>query len=118
MSVPGLEEGQLAELSSIKTRLKEINEELTGDDILPRYEGQPRMSLKGRTDLIIGSLWSTTSGPTGTYERAYEEAHATFGKVLAELRQVHERTQALEDRLEKEGAPYTPGRMPVWKEGR
>jgi hypothetical protein len=118
MSVTGLDESQLTELSSIKERLKEINEELVGDDILPRYEGQARMSLKGRTDLIIESLWTTTSGPTGTYERAYEEAHATFGKVLSELRQVHQRTQAVEDQLEREGAPYTPGRMPVWEDER
>jgi photosystem II stability/assembly factor-like uncharacterized protein len=115
MSVPKLEENQLAELSSIKAGLKEINDELTGDDLLPRYEGQARMSLKGRTDLIVGSLWVTTSGPTGTYQRAYEEAHAAFGKVLSELRKLHERTQAFEDRLEREGAPYTPGRMPVWE---
>jgi len=118
MSTPKLDESQLAELSSIKARLKEINEELNGDDLLPRYEGQARMSLKGRTDLIVGSLWSTTSEPTGTYERAYDEAHATFGKVLAELRSVHDRTRAFEDQLERSGAPYTPGRMPVWEEGK
>jgi hypothetical protein len=116
MSVPALDGERLAELSAIRARLKEISQELTGDEILPRYEGQARMSLKGRTDLIIESLWSTTSGSTGTFERAYEEAHATFGKVLAELRQAHERTMALEDALERAGAPYTPGRMPVWEE--
>jgi len=116
MSVSGTSEGQLAELSSIKARLKDINEELVGDELLTRFEGQARMSLKGRTDLIIGSLWSTTSGPTATYERAYDEAHATFGTVLAELKVVHERAQAFQDQLERQGAPYTPGRMPVWKD--
>ena len=118
MSAPGLDQSQLAELSSIKARLKEINDELVGDDLLTKYEEQARMSLKGRTDLIIGSLWSTTSRPTATYERAYEEARATFGNVLAELRKVHERTQAFEAQLEREGAPYTPGRMPVWEDAR
>jgi len=116
MSVTNVEESRLAELSSIKARLKALNEELNGDELLPRYEGQARMSLKGRTDLIVESLWGTTSGPTGTYQRAYEEARASFGKVLAELRTVHEQTQAFEDRLEREGAPYTPGRMPVWED--
>jgi hypothetical protein len=82
------------------------------------YEGQARMSLKGRTDLIVGSLWSTTAGPTGTYQRVFEEARAAFGKVLADLRTVHARAQAFEDRLEKQGAPYTPGRMPVWEDAR
>jgi len=36
--------------------------------------------------------------------------------VLADLRAVHDRTQAFETRLEQAGAPYTPGRMPVWVE--
>ncbi|HEX7880936.1 MAG TPA: glycosyl hydrolase [Candidatus Eisenbacteria bacterium] len=115
MSVPTHDGAQLAELSAIKARLKEINEELTGDNILTKYEGQARMSLKGRTDLIVESLWSTTAAPTGTFERAYTEAHASFGNVLAELRQVHDRTRALEDALERAGAPYTPGRMPTWE---
>jgi len=116
MSVPVLDGGRLAELSALRARLKEINEKLTGDDLLPRYEGQARMSLKGRTDLIMESLWSTTARPTGTFERAYAEARASFATVLAELRQAHERTRAVEDALERAGAPYTPGRMPVWAE--
>jgi photosystem II stability/assembly factor-like uncharacterized protein len=118
LSTPGLSAAPLAELASIKIRLKEINEELNGDDLLPRYEGQARMSLKGRTDLIVGSLWSTTAAPTGTYQRAYQQAHDAFGKVLGELRDVHARVQALEDQLEHAGAPYTPGRLPVWEGGK
>jgi photosystem II stability/assembly factor-like uncharacterized protein len=118
MSVHGLEGEPLAEIAAIKARLKEIDEALNGDALLTRYEGQARMSLKGRTDLIVGSLWVTTSAPTGTYERAYTEAHDAFGKVLADLKAVHERVRALEDQLERAGAPYTPGRMPVWEDGR
>ncbi len=116
MSVRDLEGSQLAEVSSIRKGLKKVNEDLIGDNILTRYEGQARLSLKGRTDLIIGSLWSTTSGPTGTYERAYQEAHAKFGAVLSDLRDLHQRTQALGDQLERQGAPYTPGRMPLWED--
>jgi tetratricopeptide (TPR) repeat protein len=117
MSVPTLDTSGLAEVAALRARLKEINEALTGDPLLPRYEGQARMSLKGRTDLIIGSLWATTSAPTGTYRRAYDEARAAFGEVLADLRQAHDRTKALEEALERARAPYTPGRMPIWEEG-
>ena len=88
---------------------------MVGDNTLTRYEGQARLSLKGRTDLIVSSLWATTSGPIPTYERAYHEAHATFGAVLSQLRDLHQRTQTLEDQLERQGAPYTPGRMPQWE---
>ena len=61
LSVSVLEESWLAELSAIEDELEEIDEQLTGDSLLVRYEGQGRMSLKDKTDLIIGALWSTTS---------------------------------------------------------
>ncbi|MGH7742366.1 MAG: hypothetical protein ACRENS_10130, partial [Candidatus Eiseniibacteriota bacterium] len=118
LSVRDLDGSQLAELSSIRADLKKVNDELVGDKLLPRFEGQARTSLKGRTDLIIGSLWNTTSGSTGTYERAYQEAHDTFGAVLLELHDLHQRTQTLADQLERQGAPYTPGRMPVWEDAK
>ncbi len=115
LSVPALEEGWLAELTAIKTQLREVNEQLNGDRLLVMNEGQARMSLKGKTDLIVSALWSTTSGSTGTFERAYQEAHDGFGEVLAALHQADVRVRSLEDDLEKVGAPYTPGRMPVWE---
>ncbi len=118
MSVRDLAGSQLAEVSAIRKGLKKVNEELVGDNLMTRYEGQARLSLKGRTDLIIQSLWSTSSGPTGTYERAYQEAHASFGAVLTELRDLHQRTQALADQLEQQGAPYTPGHMPRWEDAK
>jgi hypothetical protein len=116
LGVPVLEERWLAELSTITARLREINEQLNGDPLLVMDEGQPRMSLKGRTDLIVSSLWSTTSASTGTFERAYSEAHARFAEVLSGLEAVDARIRVLEDELEQAGAPYTPGRMPVWEE--
>ncbi len=78
-------------------------------------EGQARMSLKGRADLIISALWSTTSGSTETFERAYQEANNGFGEVLTALQQVDAQVRSLEGELEEAGAPYTPGRLPVWK---
>jgi hypothetical protein len=116
LSVPRLEERWLAELSNITTQLREVNELLNGDRLLVMDEGQPRMSLKGRTDLIVGALWSTTSGVTGTFERAYREASDDFGGALAALRRADASVRRLEDELEAAGAPYTPGRMPVWEE--
>jgi len=74
------------------------------------------MSLKGRTDLIVSSLWVTTSAPTGTFQRALTEAREDFADVLTDLEDVDARIRTLENALEAAGAPYTPGRMPVWEE--
>lgn len=115
LCAPAFEDSWFKELSEIKTRLREINEELNGDPLLSTYEGQARMSLKDRTDLITAALWATTSGPTGTYERAYREAHEDFGTSLEDLKETDALVHGLEEQLEKAGAPYTPGRIPVWK---
>lgn len=105
----------MADLSAIRIRLKELNEQLNGDALLVKYEGQSRTSLKGKTDLIIYSLWTTTAAPTGTYERAYEEAREAFAAVLDDLGEVDAWVHRLETQLEESGAPYTPGRFPAWK---
>ena len=115
MSVPAMQSDWFSHLSGIKARLKEINILLNGDPLLVKYEGQSRTSLKGKTDLIVYALWSTTSGQTGTYERAYSEAYEETGQVLEDLRQVDSWIKVLEQGLEEAGAPYTPGRFPVWK---
>ncbi|MCU0305262.1 MAG: hypothetical protein MUC56_14515 [Thermoanaerobaculales bacterium] len=116
LNVGSPEAGWLADLAAVRIELREVDEALNGDSLLLQDEGQARMSLKGRTDLIVSSLWVTTSGPTGTYRRALDEAHEDFGAVLAKLAAVDARIRALEDALEAAGAPYTPGRLPVWEE--
>jgi len=115
LSVPVIEEAWLSEVSAITKQLRDVDEQLNGDHLLVMDEGQSRMSLKGKIDLIVSSLWVTTSGSTGTFERAYQEAYEGFGEVLAALGQVDARIHSLEDELEKAGAPYTPGRLPIWE---
>jgi hypothetical protein len=115
VTVGAPQENWLAEISSVTVDLREIDEQFNGDRLLLMDEGQSRMSLKGRTDMIVASLWTTTSAPTGTFERAYREARDAFGDVVTALEQVDARIGRLEDELEAAGAPYTPGRMPVWE---
>lgn len=115
LSVGAPKESWLSELAAVTIALREIDEALNGDTLLLQDEGQPRMSLKGRTDLIVSSLWVTTSAPTGTYIRAYNEAQEDFDSVLDDLEAVDARIRALEAELEAAGAPYTPGRLPVWE---
>ena len=114
LTMAGAEEGWLNAVSAIRAELREVGELLNGDSLLVMDEGQPRMSLKGKTDLIISSLWVTTSGSTGTFERAYDDAYDGFADVLAALKSADARVKSLEDELANAGAPYTPGRIPVW----
>ena len=115
LSVPALQAEWFARLSEAKKRLREVHQAINGDPYLSRYEGASRTSLRNKVDLITGALWSTTSGQTATFERAYAEAADGFELLLASLAEADEMIFQLENALEKAGAPYTPGRFPEWK---
>ena len=63
-------------------------------------------------------LWGTrdiTSDPTNTHRRNLELAETLFRGVIADLtRLVTVDIAGLEKQLDEAGAPYTPGRIPVW----
>lgn len=102
-------------LLEIEQALDDLNKTINGDNLRSKFEGASPTSLKDRVDLITGSLWSTTATPTSTFERAYDEAAANFEEVMDELKQIEAQISKVEDQLEESGAPYTPGRFPVWR---
>ena len=56
------------------------------------------------------------SRPTQTQQNQYNAAAADFEGVLVQLRQLIEADLArLEKQLEAAGAPWTPGRIPEWR---
>jgi hypothetical protein len=53
--------------------------------------------------------------PTGTSRQAYDAASSAFDVELGRLRQLLDTDlRALQDAMEKAGAPWTPGRVPAW----
>jgi hypothetical protein len=98
----------------LEKRLTEVNDQLNGDDVLSKREFETLPSLNGRINNIIGGLWGTTSAPSNTYLQSYELAVKDFAPVLSELKSIGAEVKKLDDLLEKSGAPYTPGRVPVW----
>ena len=115
LDAPGVPAGVYAQVSAIQKKLNEINRQLNGDGLRARYEGAAPISLKGRTDMITGALWSTTSAPTETFRSSYNIVADGFEAVLNSLRSVTEDIKQVEGLLERYKAPYTPGRLPEWK---
>lgn len=99
----------------LEKRLTAVNIQMNGDNSVSKREFETLPSLNGRINNIIGGLWSTTSAPTTTYQQSYELAAKDFSPVLAELKSIGEEVKKLDELLEKSGAPYTPGRVPVWR---
>ena len=115
LNIPTTQSQWFKDISIIKKQLVKVKEQLNGDPLISKYEGATRTSLSDKLNLITSSLWSTTSYQTSTFERAYNEASINFGKVLASLALADKLIKNIEKSIEKEGAPYTPGRFPVWK---
>jgi hypothetical protein len=59
----------------------------------------------------------STSGITTTEKQGFEILKEEFPPVLSALKRIVEtEVPALEAELNKINAPWTPGRIPVWKE--
>lgn len=100
---------------AIEQKLELINRKINGDALRSKYESVGPTSLRGRIDDIAGGLWSTTVAPTATWVKSYEVVTVVFNHILNDLKAASEDATKLENILEQYNAPFTPGRIPVWK---
>jgi len=114
LETPGFPLTASKSIYDLERRLAAVNVLLNGDNTLAKREFEVPPSLNGRINNIIGGLWSTTAAPSDTYLRSYELAAKEFSGVLNEIKSIGNEVNKLDDLLEKSGAPYTPGRVPVW----
>ena len=74
-------------------------------------------SIVGRVQQIVYGEWMSTSAPTQTQKVNYKIAASEFKPVLTQLKTlVGVDFRELQEQLEKVGAPWTPGRVPEWKD--
>ena len=74
-------------------------------------------SINERVSGIVSSQRLSTARPTQTQMNQYAAAAQDFEQALSQLRQLIEGDLArLEKQMEAAGAPWTPGRIPEWKD--
>ena len=74
-------------------------------------------SINERVGDIVGAQRMSTARPTQTQINQYAAAAQDFEQALAALRQLIDVDLAgLEKQMEAAGAPWTPGRIPEWKD--
>ncbi|MEP7164321.1 MAG: hypothetical protein ABI741_06490 [Ferruginibacter sp.] len=115
LETPKLPLGTYEKVLAIELQLEMINRKINGDPLRGRYESVGPTSLRNRIDDISGGLWSTTTTPTITWQKSYEVITGMFNDILADLQAVSEQVKLLENIMEMNHAPFTPGRLPVWK---
>jgi photosystem II stability/assembly factor-like uncharacterized protein len=115
LDTPGADPALLGRVRELELRLRDIQETLTGNTIVSRYNEPEMPGGIDRIQSVVEGHWQTTSGPTATHRKGYEVAAAEFAPVLADLTALVERDlAALERDAEAAGAPWTPGRVPRW----
>ena len=115
VETPGIPAAFTKEVFDIEKRLNAVNVQLNGDATLAQREFETLPSINERIQIVTGGLWNTTAGATQSFMQSFEIAGKQFEPVLAEIKSIGETVKKLEAELEKQGAPYTPGRIPDWK---
>ncbi|MEW6758439.1 MAG: glycosyl hydrolase, partial [Acidobacteriota bacterium] len=104
------------EVRRLEGRLQALAVRLRGDETVRRRNEPDPPSILERVQQVVGGHFGTTSRPTGTHEEAVRAASAAFAPFLSDLRRLAADVSAFETRMEGLGAPWTPGRVPDWKE--
>ncbi len=105
-----------SEIRRIEKNLNDIDIKLNGDASIAKREFETPPSISGRISTIEGSAWTSSSVPTQTSVQSYETVSRQIGPLLDSIKKADDDIRKLENILEQNKAPYTPGRMPVWKQ--
>ncbi|HYX31235.1 MAG TPA: hypothetical protein VE863_22055 [Pyrinomonadaceae bacterium] len=117
MDTPNAPEQLMTEAAALEKRKNEILKALSGDSALRGRNMNLPPSINERIGEIVGGQRMSTSRPTQTQIDQYAAAAAEFEGTLNSLRQLIEVDLAkLEKQMEAAGAPWTPGRIPEWKD--
>ncbi|MBL8877818.1 MAG: hypothetical protein JNG88_01760 [Phycisphaerales bacterium] len=112
---PAAEPLLLGDLERVQKGLSAVLISLRGDPTMGRRNEPEPPSILERVESVTGDQWYVTTPPTQTQRDGFAFAADAFETQLASLRKLLEvELKSIEDRLEKAGAPWTPGRIPVW----
>ncbi len=112
---PGLDRSLLDTVDQLRARLADLKIILHGNSTLSRRSEPVTPSLSSRVNRLMWGTRDNTSGSTQTQHESLAVAKVQFKPLLTDLTQLMEvQINSLEKTLEEAGAPYTPGRIPVW----
>ncbi len=104
------------QLFGLQDTLRYIQEVLYGNQSMQSRNRDVAPGLSNRVNDIIYGLWNAQSSPSRVANDSYAIAKQQFLPVYELLKVIYETTiPAMEEKLEKAGAPYTPGRFPIWQ---
>jgi photosystem II stability/assembly factor-like uncharacterized protein len=118
-ATPGVNQNLMDKARALSVELEELNFKMNGLPAKASGEEVPpaQVPLNDRLSNITYTHMGSTSGITTTEKQGFEILKEEFPPVLSALKRIVEtEVPALEAELNKINAPWTPGRIPVWKE--
>ena len=113
---PGLDRGLIDTVDTLDGKLADLRVVMNGDRTITRRSEPATPGIRSRVSGVMWGTRSITSAPTATHRKHLDIAAGQFAPLLEELRGILEKDiTALETTLDEAGAPYTPGRFPLWK---
>jgi hypothetical protein len=112
MDMPAAASDLLAKTYKIKQALVPIKLKMNGDDTRAKREFESKPSINDRVYGIIYSIWNTTSDIPKTLTDAFAVAEKQYNEVFPMIKDLDTQVSAIEAELNKNKAPYTPGRWP------
>jgi hypothetical protein len=114
---PAAEARLMDDASGIERKTSDILNALRGDQALRARQEILPASITERVGTIVSGQRMAIQRPTQTQMDHYAAAAAEFDQVLTRLRVLIEGDLVrLEKAMEASGAPWTPGRIPEWKD--
>lgn len=115
LDAPAADPKLLARARALDERVDQLLIALRGDEALRARSDNTPTSITERVQSVVDDLWTSTSAPSRTDQDAYRIASDQLTTTLGALRGLVDNDLAqLERDLEAAGAPWTPGRLPVW----
>lgn len=118
-STPGAGQELMDKARKLSVEIEKLNFKMNGLPAKASGEEVPpeQVPLNDRLGNITYTHMGSTSGITTTEKESYKILKEEFPPVLKALKQMVENDiPAIEAELNKLGAPWTPGRLPDWKE--
>lgn len=101
----------------LEQRNRDILRTLRGDVVLRSHNENTPLSISERVSTIVDEERFSLSRPTKTQQDSYTIASQEFTEMLGKLRALIDvDLRQLEKALDVAGAPWTPGRLPEWRE--
>jgi hypothetical protein len=113
-ATPAASEEEAQAVRTLNARMQVLQVKLNGDSSISNRAEPVPMSVTERVGNIVGGSWNSQAAVTGNYRDSYAIAARQLPQILAEMKSLAADLAALEEELQEQGAPWTPGRIPEW----